>query len=251
MGGGEGAVVGRGFLIPLITVESSQELKISPGSLAADRDDSGPGETYGLTRSKPGRRLASAGGIYCSLLVHVDDRRPRVDGGSSPRRQPKGAADDDDNVEDIKSIADDDDDDDDLKVVFSDREHLRQTPASHHPDRLSSRGIPPTFGLVSSLEPREPRRRVSICCSTGRRDSLATSTMTVETRLAPRMDQAKKDRKQQQRQERRQDKKAAKTLSAILLAFIVTWTPYNVFTVIQTFFPNCLNPTVYAVGQCI
>jgi hypothetical protein len=57
-----------------------------------------------------------------------------------------------------------------------------------------------------------------------------------------------KERKQR-RQERRQDRKAAKTLSAILLAFVVTWTPYNVFTVIQTFCPTLIDPTVYAVGQ--
>jgi len=31
-------------------------------------------------------------------------------------------------------------------------------------------------------------------------------------------------------------------LSAILLAFIVTWSPYNLFTVIQTFCTTCINP---------
>lgn len=44
----------------------------------------------------------------------------------------------------------------------------------------------------------------------------------------------KKKRKQQ---ERKQEKKAAKTLSAILLAFIVTWTPYNVLVLIKTLSP--------------
>lgn len=53
---------------------------------------------------------------------------------------------------------------------------------------------------------------------------------------------------QKQRQEKKQDRKAAKTLSAILLAFIVTWTPYNVFTVIRTFVPTWIDPTVYAIG---
>ncbi|XP_076365912.1 muscarinic acetylcholine receptor DM1-like [Tachypleus tridentatus] len=41
----------------------------------------------------------------------------------------------------------------------------------------------------------------------------------------------KRKRKQQ---ERKQEKKAAKTLSAILLAFIVTWTPYNVLVLVKT-----------------
>ena len=53
---------------------------------------------------------------------------------------------------------------------------------------------------------------------------------------------------QKQRQEKKQDRKAAKTLSAILLAFIVTWTPYNVFAVVGTFVPNWIDPTVYAIG---
>ena len=53
---------------------------------------------------------------------------------------------------------------------------------------------------------------------------------------------------QKQRQEKKQDRKAAKTLSAILLAFIVTWTPYNVFTVVRTFVPGWIDPTVYAIG---
>lgn len=46
-----------------------------------------------------------------------------------------------------------------------------------------------------------------------------------------------------------QDRKAARTLSAILLVFIVTWTPYNLFTVIQTFSPMLINPTLYAIGE--
>uniref|UniRef100_A0A2C9JZ82 G-protein coupled receptors family 1 profile domain-containing protein n=1 Tax=Biomphalaria glabrata TaxID=6526 RepID=A0A2C9JZ82_BIOGL len=53
---------------------------------------------------------------------------------------------------------------------------------------------------------------------------------------------------QSRRQERRQDQKAAKTLTAILLAFIVTWTPYNIFTVVQVFCDNCVNETLYAIG---
>ena len=34
-------------------------------------------------------------------------------------------------------------------------------------------------------------------------------------------------------QEKRQERKAAKTLSAILLVFILTWTPYNVLVVMK------------------
>ncbi len=41
--------------------------------------------------------------------------------------------------------------------------------------------------------------------------------------------------------EKKNDQKAAKTLSAILLAFIITWTPYNVSVVVNTFCNNCLD----------
>ncbi|CAG5132646.1 unnamed protein product [Candidula unifasciata] len=50
------------------------------------------------------------------------------------------------------------------------------------------------------------------------------------------------------RLERRQDQKAAKTLTAILLAFIVTWTPYNIFTVVEVFCEGCVNKTLYSIG---
>jgi phage tail sheath protein FI len=51
------------------------------------------------------------------------------------------------------------------------------------------------------------------------------------------------------RQEKKQEQKAAKTLSAILLAFIVTWTPYNLFTVIQTFCGCTIDANLYAIGK--
>ncbi|UXI22031.1 hypothetical protein NH340_JMT07974 [Sarcoptes scabiei] len=37
------------------------------------------------------------------------------------------------------------------------------------------------------------------------------------------------------------ERKAAKTLSAILLAFIVTWTPYNVLVLVKTFSPGSID----------
>ncbi|XP_075555049.1 muscarinic acetylcholine receptor M1-like [Dermacentor variabilis] len=41
-------------------------------------------------------------------------------------------------------------------------------------------------------------------------------------------------RKKAKQQDKKQDQKAAKTLSAILLAFIITWTPYNVLVLVKT-----------------
>ncbi|XP_067122142.1 muscarinic acetylcholine receptor DM1 [Centruroides vittatus] len=54
----------------------------------------------------------------------------------------------------------------------------------------------------------------------------------------------KKKRKQQ---ERKQEKKAAKTLSAILFAFILTWTPYNVLVLVKTIIKceECISDTLW------
>uniref|UniRef100_A0ACB8GB44 Muscarinic acetylcholine receptor M3 n=1 Tax=Sphaerodactylus townsendi TaxID=933632 RepID=A0ACB8GB44_9SAUR len=40
------------------------------------------------------------------------------------------------------------------------------------------------------------------------------------------------------------EKKAAQTLSAILFAFIITWTPYNIMVLVNTFCDHCI-PTVF------
>ncbi|XP_007892098.1 muscarinic acetylcholine receptor M3 [Callorhinchus milii] len=44
------------------------------------------------------------------------------------------------------------------------------------------------------------------------------------------------------------EKKAAQTLSAILLAFIITWTPYNIMVLINTFCNKCIRDTLWQLG---
>ncbi|XP_041867108.1 muscarinic acetylcholine receptor M3 isoform X2 [Melanotaenia boesemani] len=44
------------------------------------------------------------------------------------------------------------------------------------------------------------------------------------------------------------EKKAAQTLSAILLAFIITWTPYNIMVLVNAFCKVCIPETLWAVG---
>ena len=57
-----------------------------------------------------------------------------------------------------------------------------------------------------------------------------------------------KKKKKKKSTEKKQDRKAAKTLSAILLAFIVTWTPYNVLVLLKTVLacnPDCIPPVLW------
>ncbi|KAL2077932.1 hypothetical protein ACEWY4_025617 [Coilia grayii] len=44
------------------------------------------------------------------------------------------------------------------------------------------------------------------------------------------------------------EKKAAQTLSAILLAFIITWTPYNIMVLVNTFCNDCIPEALWALG---
>ncbi|NP_001166579.1 muscarinic acetylcholine receptor M3 [Cavia porcellus] len=44
------------------------------------------------------------------------------------------------------------------------------------------------------------------------------------------------------------EKRAAQTLSAILLAFIITWTPYNIMVLVNTFCDSCIPKTYWNLG---
>ncbi|XP_040825137.1 muscarinic acetylcholine receptor M5 [Ochotona curzoniae] len=44
------------------------------------------------------------------------------------------------------------------------------------------------------------------------------------------------------------ERKAAQTLSAILLAFILTWTPYNIMVLVSTFCDKCVPVTLWHLG---
>ncbi|XP_067413746.1 muscarinic acetylcholine receptor M4 [Emydura macquarii macquarii] len=50
------------------------------------------------------------------------------------------------------------------------------------------------------------------------------------------------------RQMAAREKKVTRTIFAILLAFIVTWTPYNVMVLINTFCETCVPDTVWSIG---
>ncbi|XP_043938560.1 muscarinic acetylcholine receptor M4 [Protopterus annectens] len=50
------------------------------------------------------------------------------------------------------------------------------------------------------------------------------------------------------RQMAAREKKVTRTIFAILLAFIITWTPYNVMVLINTFCETCVPETVWIIG---
>ncbi|KAF8386796.1 gar-3 [Pristionchus pacificus] len=61
----------------------------------------------------------------------------------------------------------------------------------------------------------------------------------------------RKSEKERKKNERRQESKAAKTLSAILFAFILTWTPYNVIVCWEAFYPNTIPEYLFNISYCL
>lgn len=55
----------------------------------------------------------------------------------------------------------------------------------------------------------------------------------------------RQEKSKRKRSEKKQDQKAAKTLSAILLAFIATWLPYQIATIVESFCGGCVPDLLY------
>ncbi|XP_077482151.1 muscarinic acetylcholine receptor M1 isoform X2 [Stigmatopora argus] len=68
-----------------------------------------------------------------------------------------------------------------------------------------------------------------------------TTMKTIATKAKMASNKRKSDKKTN-------DKKAARTLSAILLAFITTWLPYNIMVLVNTFCEDCIPETLWALG---
>lgn len=62
---------------------------------------------------------------------------------------------------------------------------------------------------------------------------LAPGSKTLLANAGPKLQQPQNQKKKKKTQEKKADKKAAKTLSAILLTFIITWTPYNILVLLK------------------
>ncbi|KAH9514238.1 hypothetical protein Btru_028457 [Bulinus truncatus] len=122
---------------------------------------------------------------------------------------------------------------------------------SEDEDDVRSRRLPERPILPPPVRPRTGTPALARRAQSSDSNKIAQQAKIAE-RAATRVLKAKQtalSKLQARRQERRQDQKAAKTLTAILLAFIVTWTPYNIFTVVQVFCDHCVNGTLYAIGK--
>ncbi|XP_045443024.1 muscarinic acetylcholine receptor M3 [Pipistrellus kuhlii] len=109
------------------------------------------------------------------------------------------------------------------------------------PSRLESAADPAKASSSSSSDANS---------SVGRTAATATLPLSFkEATLAKRF--ALKTRSQITKRKRMsliKEKKAAQTLSAILLAFIITWTPYNIMVLVSTFCDSCIPKTYWNLG---
>jgi hypothetical protein len=151
----------------------------------------------------------------------------------------------------IRMISEEDEDDEDEEC---DERAVLST--SRGDDDAGGEDIPlavrPSKTSSSSCPTEEDARVPDISVGKSLAESGEAFRVAMQARINARMtDKVREQRARRKRQEKKQEKKAAKTLSAILLAFVITWTPYNVFTIIHTFCPMCINPTLYAIGECV
>ncbi|XP_058838152.1 muscarinic acetylcholine receptor DM1 isoform X2 [Topomyia yanbarensis] len=104
--------------------------------------------------------------------------------------------------------------------------------------------------MSMTVPPRRPlpSRDSDYILPIGRRQSTATTDirLPLTTKIIPKplskqqqihqanmLQTARQVKKKKKSQEKRQETKAAKTLSAILLSFIITWTPYNILVLLK------------------
>lgn len=104
--------------------------------------------------------------------------------------------------------------------------------------------------LPSHLEPASDPARASSDANSSVGRATATLPLSFkEATLAKRF--ALKTRSQITKRKRMsliKEKKAAQTLSAILLAFIITWTPYNIMVLVSTFCESCIPKNYWNLG---
>lgn len=87
------------------------------------------------------------------------------------------------------------------------------------------------------------------CCDSGVQDS-DTHQSDSQSSLGPAKPSSLKWPKTKKRRNTSviREKKAARTLSAILLAFILTWTPYNIMVLVSTFCEHCVPERLWQLG---
>jgi hypothetical protein len=252
---------------PIATPHSDAISPFNRSSLALKRDQTFPGNTQ---NGRHGYRRDSSSGVIIPL-ISVDTNRTNVTPttpsteitGTGSRHSnlseleegraamytiliklpSQGSTDTDDNKPMIRMLSESEEDDEITEINEESsescvrskvKEGCSSSSSSHPMSRPCSSG---TISASNSASRRLNQNSDAI-------------RVAMQAKMATKFAQKiKSQRARQRRKEQKQEKKAAKTLSAILFAFIITWTPYNIFTVIKAFCPGCIGDTLYAIGK--
>ncbi|XP_064623996.1 muscarinic acetylcholine receptor M1-like isoform X2 [Lineus longissimus] len=251
---------------PIATPHSDSATPYNRSSLALKRDQSFPGHTQ---NGRHGYRRDSSSGVIIPL-ISVDSNRTNVT-PTTPSTEITGTGsrhsnlseleegraamytiliklpvlgstgDSDDNKPMIRMLSESEEDDEITEIKEESSESGVRARAKEGASSTSSNPIsrPCSSGTISASNSATRRLNQNS-------DAIRVAMQAkMATKFAQKM---KSQRARRRRKEQKQEKKAAKTLSAILFAFIITWTPYNIFTVIKAFCPDCIGDTLYAIG---
>ncbi|KAJ8356251.1 hypothetical protein SKAU_G00190450 [Synaphobranchus kaupii] len=129
-------------------------------------------------------------------------------------------------------------------------ESLYAASGHKHGLQKNNRGISYKFRLVpkhGSPQPGKSREAKMVPSSCSSAESLGhpSSSFSSSQATGPILKSQNSKRK---RMVLIKEKKAAQTLSAILLAFILTWTPYNIMVLVSTFCSDCVPLSLWHLG---
>uniref|UniRef100_A0A3B4AT45 Muscarinic acetylcholine receptor n=1 Tax=Periophthalmus magnuspinnatus TaxID=409849 RepID=A0A3B4AT45_9GOBI len=103
-----------------------------------------------------------------------------------------------------------------------------------------------SYGLYNFLDKtRSQEKQPSLGVHSAQTPSISIKEATVAKRLASK---AKCEINKRKNEKKANEKKAARTLSAILLAFVTTWLPYNIMVLVNTFCQDCIPDSLWALG---
>uniref|UniRef100_A0A8C7F3J4 Muscarinic acetylcholine receptor n=1 Tax=Oncorhynchus kisutch TaxID=8019 RepID=A0A8C7F3J4_ONCKI len=98
-------------------------------------------------------------------------------------------------------------------------------------------------GLSQKGSNGEAKSSQTRCCYQNQKHSLVTRTLLkVNSKQSPK----RKTKKKKGPPSR--EKKVTRTIMAILVAFVATWTPYNVMVLINTFCSSCIPNSLWTIG---
>ena len=247
-----------GTMVPLITVDSTKSTPVNTPST----DVTGTFSRYSNLSSATATTLADSPSIYSTAhqktASHSDTRDhsgdtytiliklPAEDSEEGTKPTIRMLSDSEGEAE-VEAEADAEEEtllSDVNDIPMTNRRHTNATPSCHVVEPPTCPQCQLAFGSIYQ-DPSSSKH--------GGGQSTDSLRMAMQAKVAARLaSKVRNQRTRRKKQEQKQDKKAVKTLSAILLAFVVTWTPYNIFTLVETFGgTGCINPTLYSIGKFI